>query len=339
MNIDDKIELLALLGNNILNNLNTSDYVDIIEESYLQNPWFTSANISNSLKSIANNYLNKEKLNEWLSEYTVIETKPTKKVGLTLAGNVPLVGFHDIVCTFLSNNIAQVKMSSKDKTILPFLIGKMKLLNPGSIKYFEIVDRLMDFDVIIATGSDSSARYFEYYFGKYPHIIRKNRNSLGILTGKETPEQIKELGKDIFSYFGLGCRNVSKIFVPSGYDFQFFLDNLETYNELYDHFKYSNNHTYRKSIFLLNLEPHYDNDFLLIKQDRSMNSPIATLNYEKYNNISEVEEFVESEKDKIQVIVANSNFKSPVIPFGKSQEPELWDYADNIDTMKFLTNI
>ena len=339
MNTFEKIELLSSLGDDIHNNLNSKEYNTVIEEAFEHNAWFTPDNVKIALTSIANNYLNKQKLDYWLKDNDSGVTDNIKKVGLTLAGNVPLVGLHDILCTFITNNISQIKMSSKDNTLLPFLLKKLFIINKKSESYFQEVDKLEDFDAIIATGSDNSARYFEYYFSNYPHIIRKNRNSVAIITGEESPEQIRKLGKDIFLFFGLGCRNVSKILVPEKYDFIFFLDNLSEYKYLSDHFKYSNNYNYRKSIYLLNEEPHYDNGFIVLKDEKGLDSPIGTLYYEEYKSEGDIENFVKSNSNKIQVVVSDKDHDFPVVPFGKSQEPELWDYADNIDTLYFLSKI
>lgn len=340
MNSKTKIELLSDLGTQILSEIDSSKYKEIINLSKDKNPWFTKSNVKNALTSIARLFLNYEKLNKWVKKYDINETKQSKKIGLTLAGNIPLVGFHDVLCVFMSNNISVIKMSSKDKVLLTFLLNELYKLNPDSERYFEIIDeRLKNFDAIIATGSNNSARYFEYYFKKYPNIIRKNRNSIAILNGKENPEQINNLGKDIFSFFGLGCRNVSKIFVPENYNFDNFLKNINNYEKIIDHYKYANNYTYNKGIFMINSELHFDNGFLLLKENTAIASPLSVLFYEKYKNINELKKLLEIHSDEIQLIVSDEDYNFETIKFGTTQEPELWDYSDNIDTMDFLTNI
>ena len=309
----------------------------ILEEAERKNAWFDRENCLMTLHHWAG-LLKKENLSQWLSSYS-IENIPQKRIALILAGNIPLVGFHDLLCTLLIGHTAIVKLSSNDKVLLPFLISELK--NLTSIFEDKIIfteEKLTDFDAVIATGSNNTARYFEYYFGKKPHIIRKNRNSIAILTGEETKEELELLGKDIFTYFGLGCRNVSKIFIPENYNFTNFFQAIYSFHSVMNHQKYINNYDYNKAVYLMNLEQLLENGFLLLKEDKHYASPIATLLYEKYTNISSLQERLTEDKELIQCIVSNGSFPNS-ITFGQAQIPSLRDYADGIDTIAFLNNI
>lgn len=309
----------------------------ILEEAERKNAWFDRENCLMTLHHWAG-LLKKENLSQWLSSYS-IENIPQKRIALILAGNIPLVGFHDLLCTLLIGHTAIVKLSSNDKVLLPFLISELKNLTPiFEDKIIFTEEKLTDFDAVIATGSNNTARYFEYYFGKKPHIIRKNRNSVAILTGEETKEELELLGKDIFTYFGLGCRNVSKIFIPENYDFTNFFQAIYSFHSVMNHQKYINNYDYNKAVYLMNLEQLLENGFLLLKEDKHYASPIATLFYEKYTNISSLQERLTEDKELIQCIVSNGSFPSS-ITFGQAQIPSLRDYADGIDTIAFLNNI
>lgn len=309
----------------------------ILEEAERKNTWFDRENCLMTLHHWAG-LLKKENLSQWLSSYS-IENIPQKQIALILAGNIPLVGFHDLLCTLLIGHTAIVKLSSNDKVLLPFLISELKNLTPiFEDKIIFTEEKLTDFDAVIATGSNNTARYFEYYFGKKPHIIRKNRNSVAILTGEETKEELELLGKDIFTYFGLGCRNVSKIFIPENYDFTNFFQAIYSFHSVMNHQKYINNYDYNKAVYLMNLEQLLENGFLLLKEDKHYASPIATLFYEKYTNISSLQERLTEDKELIQCIVSNGSFPNS-ITFGQAQIPSLRDYADGIDTIAFLNNI
>jgi hypothetical protein len=284
--------------------------------------------------------LNKDDLQTWLGRYLIKPGEP-KKIGLVLAGNIPLVGFHDVLCVLVSGNIAQIKASSQDARLITEVLKRLIAIEPAFAQQFGFTDRLKDFDAVIATGSNNTSRYFEYYFGKVPHIIRKNRNSVAVLTGNETTEQLHALGHDIFDYFGLGCRNVSKLFVPQGYNFVPFFEAIEPYKNIIHHHKYNNNYDYNKSIYLVNRDKHLDNGFLLVKEDQNMVSPLAVLFFEYYDTKAEVEELLRQKSESIQCIVSAEalNVNNQVVDFGKSQQPALWDYTDGADTMDFLTKL
>jgi len=303
------------------------------------NAWFTASNAEHAVKSIGQ-MLNAQDLQTWLSKYEIKPHEP-KNIGLVLAGNIPLVGFHDILCVLVSGNTAQIKASSQDSRLVMQVLQRLVAIEPSFAGQFKFTERLANFDAVIATGSNNTSRYFEYYFGKVPHIIRKNRNSVAVLTGKETNEQLHALGHDIFDYFGLGCRNVSKVFVPEGYDFVPFFEAIEPYKNIIHHHKYNNNYDYNKSIYLVNRDKHLDNGFLLVKEDQNMVSPLAVLFFDYYGSTDAVQETLRQQSENIQCIVSIDvlNVSNQVVAPGQSQQPALWDYADGVDTMDFLTKL
>ncbi len=314
----------------------------IIKHSHEQNAWFTKENILFALQSWAD-ALTPKKIDKWLDNYTFNEKTP-KTVGVIMAGNIPLVGFHDFISVLMSGNKIKAKLSSNDKQLLPILAKFMVDDNPKLKDFIEFTDEKLDnIDAIIATGSNNSARYFEYYFGKYPHIIRKNRNSIAVLTGNETEEELTKLADDIMRYFGLGCRNVSKIFVPKNYDFNQLFKALLKYKDLIKYQKYANNYDYNKAIYLMSVDQQVrnsllDNGLVLLKEDIHYSSPIGTVFYEYYDDIEQVMKIIEKDKDKIQAVVSKADIPK-AIPFGTTQQPELWDYADGVDTMRFLLGL
>jgi Acyl-CoA reductase (LuxC) len=282
--------------------------------------------------------LNKSNISKWLEKYHFSINK-SKKVTIIMAGNIPLVGFHDFLSVLISGHNVIVKQSSNDKQLLPYLAKYLEYVEPafkGRITFTE--DKLKDFDAVIATGSDNTARYFEYYFKDKPSIIRKSRNSVAILSGNEDDTQLKALSEDVFRYFGLGCRNVSKLFVPKGYIFDRFFKGIYDWNPIINQTKYSNNYDYNKAVYLMSEFDILENGFLMIKEDESYASPIATVFYEYYNSLEELKEKLNADKDKIQCIVANE-FSDTKISFGETQKPELWNYADDVDTIDFLLKI
>ncbi len=285
--------------------------------------------------------LEADQLNTWLDKYDLEKGPGNKKIGLILAGNIPLVGFHDVLCVLVTGNYALIKASAQDSHLIQYVLQKLITIEPALANQFSFVERLENFDAVIATGSNNTSRYFEYYFSKVPHIIRKNRNSLAVLTGNETEAQLYELGHDIFDYYGLGCRNVSKLMVPAGYDFTFFFESIQPYQAIIDHHKYNNNYDYNKSIYLVNGDKHLDNGFLLVKEDARWVSPLAVLYYQYYDDLLSAETIINEESDKIQCVASAVPLKinNQVVDFGMSQQPALWDYADGIDTMAFLSRL
>ncbi|MCK8141113.1 acyl-CoA reductase [Flavobacterium sp. I-SCBP12n] len=309
-------------------------FIDLIQLSQSHNGWYTPEQVYFSIQSWAE-ALTEENLSQWLSAYDLQKNK-VKNVALILAGNIPLVGFHDFLSVLITGNNVLVKTSSNDQHLLPFLAKYIIAVEPqlaNKIKFIE--GKLENFDAVIATGSNNTARYFEFYFKDKPSIIRKSRNSVAILNGSETKEQLWALGEDIFRYFGLGCRNVSKLFVPKDYSFVAFFEAIFEYQDVIHYEKYANNYDYNKAVFLMSNFKLLDNGFLTLKEDPSHASPISSVFYEYYNNIEELEARIELESEQIQCVVSNDLVKNS-IAFGQTQKPELWNYADNIDTISFL---
>lgn len=301
-----------------------------------ENNWFTPENVQLALQGLVH-YLEEAPFRKWAESYPT-PSQP-RKIGVVMAGNIPMVGVHDLICVLISGHLLQAKLSTSDSVLMKFLINTLSAIEPQLCQRIEIVEQLKGFDAVIATGSDNTARYFEYYFGKYPHVIRKNRTSVAILHGKESKEDLENLGKDIFTYYGLGCRNVTKIYVPDNYDFNLFFESIESFKKVFEHHKYVNNYDYNKSIYLVNKVHHLDNGFLLLAENSSFFSPISVLHYEKYTNLGNLVENLELHKEKIQCVVGDSKPLPHCIHFGKAQTPSISDYADGVDTMEFLSKI
>ncbi|WP_395048847.1 acyl-CoA reductase [Flavobacterium sp.] len=318
----------------LYNELFFEDFENLIQLSQSHNGWYTPENVYFSIQSWAT-ALTEENLDQWLASYH-LEINEPKNVGLILAGNIPLVGFHDFLSVLISGNNVLIKTSSNDQFLLPFLVKYIIAIEPEFSEKITFVEgKLENFDAVIATGNNNTARYFEYYFKDKPSIIRKNRNSVAVLNGKETKEQLIALGEDIFRYFGLGCRNVSKLFVPKGYSFNAFFEAIFEYQDIIHYEKYANNYDYNKAVFLMSNFKLLDNGFLTIKEDSSYASPISSVFYEFYDSIEELQIRLRSESEQIQCIVSN-NLVENSIDFGQTQKPNLWDYADNVDTISFL---
>ena len=319
------------------NDLFFEEFDHLIKLSQSHNGWYTPDQVYFAVKSWAN-ALVADNLDKWLSTYNLHEVNP-KTVGLILAGNIPLVGFHDFISVIITGNKALVKTSSNDQHLLPFLAKYIIAVEPEFSKLMEFTSgKLENFDAVIATGSNNTARYFEYYFKDKPSIIRKNRNSVAILTGNETHEELVALGEDIFRYFGLGCRNVSKLFVPKNYNFDAFFKAIYEYGDVIYYEKYVNNYDYNKAVFLMSNFKLLDNEFLTLKEDTSYSSPISSIFYEYYDDLQQILDRISIDADMIQCVVSK-NLTHNSIAFGKTQQPELWDYADNVDTIKFLQNV
>ena len=309
-----------------------NEFALLLRKSEIENPWFTQENQKFALQQW-NKLLTKENLENWLKEYRI--SKNPKRVGLILAGNIPMVGFHDVLSVILSGNIPLIKLSSKDKQILPFLLSQWNEFSQGNIQY-EFVEKLQNFDAVIATGSNNTARYLEYYFKDSLSIIRKNRTSLAVLKGDETDEELQLLAHDIFRYFGLGCRNVTRLFIPKEMKLDRLFENFMDFSEVINHNAYANNYDYNKAIYLLNQDQFWDNNFVMLKEDESLFSPLSVLNFSRYENISEVQEFLKNNEENIQCIVAKPELGLNSENFGEAQNPGLSTYADHVDTMQFL---
>lgn len=312
-----------------------NELTDIIRISEHENPWFTKDYQKLALKDWAH-LLTQENLENWLSDYNF--SKNSKKVGLILAGNIPLVGFHDIICVILSGNIPLIKLSSKDKRLIPFLLKLWDNFDDNKIEY-ELVEKLQNFDAVIATGSNNTARYLEYYFKNYDRIIRKNRTSIAVVNGNETDEEIQLLADDIFTYFGLGCRNVTRIFIPKDFKLERLFQNFLKFKDIINHHKYANNYDYNKAIYLLNQDLFWDNNFVMLKEDEALFSPLSVVNFSRYENIEEVENFIKNNEQDIQCVAGKNGFNFKTEAFGKAQQPDLNSFADNVNTLKFLSLI
>lgn len=301
------------------------------------NDWFTKENILYAIEGW-HKLLTKENLTTWLKPYNIANIAP-KNVAIIMAGNIPLVGFHDFLSVLISGHHVIVKQASKDKHLLPFLAKYLEYVEPnfkGIIKFTE--EKLENFEAIIATGSNNTVRYFEYYFKGKPSIIRNNRNSVAILSGNETNEDLKNLSEDIFRYYGLGCRNVSKLYVPKKYNFTAFFEAMYHWHPIIDTAKYANNYDYNKAVYLMSEFDMLENGFLMIKEDKSFSSPITTVFYEYYESENKLKEILKESKNSIQCIVSKG-FNENEITFGNTQKPELWDYADGVDSISFLIKL
>ena len=287
-------------------------FKNLILSASNSNAWFTAAEVERSLTAL-HLMLNPEDLETWFKGIRVTETP--KKIGLILAGNIPLVGFHDVITVLATGNIALIKLSSADDKLMPALLAELVGIEPLLADRIVYIDRLKDFDAVIATGSNNTSRYFEFYFGKGPNIIRKNRNSVAVITGDESEEELALLGHDIFDYFGLGCRNVSKLYIPEDYDIKNFFEPIEPFKDIINHFKYNNNYDYNKSIYLVNLKKHYDNGFLLLTEGESLSSPLAVLYYETYTNMEQLETLLINKAMDIQCVVSNAPLKLQTLQY------------------------
>ena len=341
MNREKQISGLAQLGfyiNKFLEvkpeNYNEVDekFAALLRKSEIENSWFTQESQRFALKQWAD-LLTEENLNHWLSKYK--PSHDSKKVGLILAGNIPMVGFHDVISVILSQHIALIKLSSKDRTILPFLLNKWQEFSEAELQY-EFVEKLQDFDAVIATGSNNTARYLEYYFKDHLSIIRKNRTSIAVLKGDETPEELQLLAEDIFRYYGLGCRNVTRLLIPQDFVVDGLFENFLNFKEIINHNKYANNYEYNRAIYLLNQERFWDNNFVMLKEDEALFSPLSVINFTRYKNIDEVKSFINENEENIQAIVAKPELGLDSIALGEAQNPDLETYADHVDTMQFL---
>ena len=332
MNLQERIKLLGQLGNYLLND--SPELLEIKQKAEWENPWFTQEFINLSIKNIAEKFLPKEKLEAWVKKYNLADENPQQKnIGIVMAGNIPLVGFHDLLSVFVSGHKATIKPSSKDDVLIKHIAEKLNEWNPETIALIEFAENLKGCGAYITTGSNNSSRYFEYYFGKYPNIIRRNRSSVAVLTGNETKEELELLADDIQLYYGLGCRNVSKIYVPEGYGFIPLLEALKKYNHFADFHKYRNNYDYQLALLMMNSKFYMTEGSVILTEDESIFSAVSKVNYEFYNDDVSLKEKLEANKD-VQCIAGHG-----FITFGHTQSPGLYDYADGVDTMEFLTGI
>lgn len=332
MDVQQRINLLIQLGYYILSN--DERWREAKQKAEQANNWFTQEFIERATSTIANQFLQKEKLEDFAEKYGLetLNSQP-KTVGLVMAGNIPLVGFHDLLCLFLAGHRVMIKTSSKDEVLIKHLTGQLAQQNPEVENQLLFADMLKGCDAYIATGSNNTSRYFEYYFGKYPHIIRKNRTSVAVLTGHESNTELEELADDIHLYFGLGCRNVTKLFVPHQYDFLPLLHAFNKWAHLANHHKYKNNYDYQLAIYLLNSQYYMTNGSVLLVEDAKLFSPISQINFEFYSNREELIQNLE-QNNEVQCIAGSER-----TPFGQAQVPALTDYADGVDTMQFALGL
>ncbi|RRO19768.1 acyl-CoA reductase [Flavobacteriaceae bacterium 14752] len=312
-------------------------FEEVLQISKAENQWFTEENVCFALKQWAES-LQENNLNHWLKSYDLDQEISAKNIGIVMAGNIPLVGFHDFLSTLISGHKIIAKLSSNDKRLLPYLAEQLIQIQPGfksCIKFEE--NQLKNYDAIIATGSNNTARYFEYYFRNKPHIIRKNRNGVAVLTGQETIEDFQKLGEDIFRFFGLGCRNVSKLYIPQNFDFDQFFKAISKFNSYIYHNKYANNYDYNKAVYLMSDTKFLDNEFLIIKEDSQISSPIGVVNYEVFDDDNSLQESLNQHREEIQCIIGNHPLCK--FDFGQAQQPNLADYADGVDTIQFLQTL
>ena len=351
--VDKRIQALTRFGQTISLVLESyysesdTEFKSVINKARSENPWFTEENILIALNNWAL-ALEKEKIEKWAGNYLNLLKNKSKELNIAIvnAGNIPFVGLHDLLTVILTGNRYIGKNATGDSILLPYLTSLLFDVDPSFKDKIQFVSRLESMDAVIATGNNNSARYFEYYFSKYPHIIRKNRNGVGVLSGNETREQIHELGKDIFTYFGLGCRNVSKLYVPKGYSFNAFFEAIEDFKSLLTHSKYMNNFDYNNSVFLLKRIPFLQNGFSIVRKENQIASPVAVLHYEEYDNVQELIKNLTDSFSQLQCISTANNFivgnemlENIRVDFGKTQSPSLWDYADGANTAEFLCNL
>lgn len=338
MDLKNRIGAFAEAGRRIRNFSADPLLSEAVRSAEAENPWFTAEHLRHALLAWGD-LLEERRLTEWLTPYRkrLEEPHTPKTVGVVMAGNIPMVGFHDMLCVLLSGNRLLARLSSQDRQLLPAIATILKETCPGwDERIFFESGRMSGFDAVIATGSNNTSRYFEYYFGKYPHIIRKSRTSVALLTGSETVEELRGLASDIFLYFGLGCRNVSKLFLPSGYDLSRLMQPFGRYSEFFHHHKYRNNYDYHRSVFMVNQVPCYDGGFFLMREETSPASPVSVIHYEYYEDTQSVERRLIAEQDTLQCVVSAAGTGPARVRPGMAQFPALADYADGIDTMAFL---
>ncbi len=332
MDLQERVKMLVKLGNYMLSS--EEEWINIKERASRENAWFTNEFVEIAIDNIAKRFLQEDLLQIWVNRYEVKDYPKTQRnIGVVMAGNIPLVGFHDFLCVFISGYKQTIKASSKDSILIKHLVNKLAELDESVHNYVQFAENLKGCDAYIATGSNNSSRYFDYYFGKYPNIIRKNRTSVAILTGNETEEDLAKLSDDIQMYFGLGCRNVTKLYVPRDYDFIPLLDTLKKYGYYFEFHKYKHNYDYQLAIQMMGRKFYMTNDSIILVEDQAIFSPVSQVNYEFYDNKeSLIEKLIAN--DSIQCMVGNE-----FINFGEAQRPSLSDYADGIDTMKFINGL
>lgn len=356
MLLSERLQTFAALGDFLRRADSEPELTTLAERAYHKNNWFTPENTRRALRAIADRFLTLDTLTAWTAQYGYDLNQPLhpaqlsqepRAVGVVMAGNIPAVGFHDLLSVLVSGHKLLAKLSSQDFVLIHYLIQKIKEINPAFADHIQEAERLNAADAYIATGSDNTARYFDYYFGKKPHIIRRNRTSVGLLMGEEQPDDFLALGHDLSDYYGLGCRNVSTLLVPEGleirdngpqpYNFTPMLSALEPNVSTYlNNHKYQNNYDYNKSIYLINAVPHLDNGYLLLTENAALVSPISVVYYQTYKTLDDATAWLVEHSNRIQVIASARGWYPGSVAFGQTQCPTLTDYADGVDTMAFL---
>jgi Acyl-CoA reductase (LuxC) len=332
MILQERINLLVQLGEYMLSN--DEEWLDAKERAFRENAWFIPEFINASVNNIATQFLQKEKLDNWVAQYSIPnEQINPKTVGVVMAGNIPLVGFHDFLCVFISGHSIAIKVSSKDSVLIKHLAKKLYEWEITIQNQVSFAEQLKGCDAYIATGSNNSSRYFDYYFGKYPNIIRKNRTSIAVLDGTETKQDLALLADDMQMYFGLGCRNVTKLYVPEKYDFIPLLEALKQYDYLIENHKYKNNFDYHLALLMMGNRKYMNSGSVIFTEQASIYSPVSQINYEYYTEKDILLASLQANND-IQCIVGNG-----FTPLGEAQKPMLTSYADGVDTMQFLMNM
>lgn len=324
-----------------LNDYFLDGFRESIKQAGLFNNWFTRENVEFALREWSE-ALTAENLKEWIGRYPDdhFQNDASKTIAIIMAGNIPLVGFHDFLSVLLSGQKVLVKPSSDDDKLLPFLAQVLVAIDKRFAERITFAEgKIREFDAVIATGSNNSARYFEYYFGKYPHVIRKNRSSVAVLDGNESEEELQKLGEDVFRYFGLGCRNTSKVYLPEGYDLDKLFGAFFPFKNVIENKKYGNNYDYNRAIYMMEKHDFLENGFLIIKKNESFHAPVAVLHYENYHSLEKVESELTAKEEQLQCVVSENATITGSIPLGTSQKPRLWDYADKVDTIKFLRSV
>ena len=333
LNHASRLAAFAALGRRLAT-LSEAELTDLAARARNQNAWFDLPNVRTAIAGVAH-LLEEPALSRWAGRYPAEPDQP-RQVGVVMAGNIPLVGFHDLLCVLLSGHRLLAKLSKDDTVLLLWVIQELTAIEPAFAERVQVVERLNAADAFIATGSDNTARYFEFYFKSRPHLIRRNRTSLAILTGQEMAEELALLGADIFQYYGLGCRNVSKLYVPEGYDFVPLLDALQPWHHVLNHHRYQNNYDYNKSILLVNAVPHLDSGFLLLTESAALVSPISVVHHGAYTQEIDLLDQLTNVAAQTQALVSAGGRYAGSVPFGRAQHPGVAAYADGIDTMEFL---
>jgi len=339
LSLKKRIELVVEAGARLQHHETDEEIIRTISLAGSENHWFTPDNIKKSIKSINEKYTNLAKIEKWIDMYELPENTEPKILGLLLAGNIPFVGIHDVIAGFIAGHYLKLKYSDKDTYLMKLFVKFIVEQDEKAQAYFEEVERMNNIELVIATGSNNTARYFDYYFGKMPNIIRKNRVSIGVLGPDTSMEELKLLGEDVFSYFGLGCRNISKLYLPKGYQIEKIMEAFEDWKEWVLHNKYKNNFDYNYAIYLLNKVKFFTNGSLITIEDDSLYSRISCLHFSYYDNVETLNQELQGLASQLQCVVSNVELEGiKTFGFGETQAPELWDYADGVDTMKFLVS-